>query len=195
MNITKTFKKQITTTLLSLAVVFSSFGQASIEDEYDKLAGKWLEVSGHLKTYAGLSDYCTKQSYKDHAVQVLSHLHHYDSLVLNMLKGHESEFAVSHKEFKNTIKDIEKFETDYGIKAFVSVLKEGCKSRKELEKDKSKLVNEIGANSYDGQILILESYLRKFLNHIDKKVLAIDDHLHLIHPDQVKAVNILPSSY
>lgn len=168
---------------------------SSIEQQYDLLTAQWLELSGNLKTYQGLNTFCTSPEYRTSSIEVLGHLHHFDSLVLDLMKEHQGEFAISHKEFKATLKDIEKFETEYGIKAFITVLKGCCDSRRDLERHKKELVNEIGANSYDGQILILENYLRKFLHHIDKKVLAIDDHLHMIHPDQVKPSKGVVSNY
>ncbi len=163
----------------------------SIEKEYDKLTAEWLKISGQMKTYQGLATYCKDAEYRTHSVHVLELLHHYDSLVLDLLNDPTVAGQIDHKEQHKTLKDIEKFEEKYSIKEFIGLLKESCKTRRDLEKNKKDLVKESGMYSYDGQILVLETQIRKFLNHIDKRIITIDDHLHLIHPDQIKPYKML----
>jgi hypothetical protein len=171
--------------------VAQSSDAVSIEEEYDFLTGQWLEVSGELKTYSGLASYCKQPEFRKHTAHILELLHHYDSLVLDILTDPTSQLHVSKKEQQKTIKDIEKFEEKYSLKNFSALLKESCRTYKDLEKNKDDLVKESGMYSYDGQILILETQLRKFLTSIDKRVVAIDDHIHLIHPDQIKPFKML----
>ena len=179
----------------SLPLIQSAFAQdisnTHIEEEYDHLTAQWLEVSGELKTYSGLTTFCKNTEYSTYTVKILETLHHYDSLVLDIMENDAISQDVNHKELKKTSKDIAKFETEYGIKAFIGFLKESCNTRKDLEKNKKELMKDSGMYYYDGQLLVLETQLRKFLLHIDKRVVSIDDHLHMIHPDQIQPVRLL----
>ncbi len=156
----------------------------SIEHAYDVLTEKWLAVSENLTHYEGLSSFCLTPEYRKHAVEILTMLHHYDSVVLAFLNEPSTEAIIGHHEYKRTLAEIQKFEKKYDIKSFMTFLKESCITRNDLEKNKKTLVLESGMYSYDGQITILESDLSKFLHHIDKRVVSIDTHLHRIHPDR-----------
>lgn len=157
-----------------------------LEDDFDLLTSEWLSVSGDLKTYQGLNRFCQSAQYRQDVVDVLDLMHHYDSLVLNVLLDPSYDLQISHREYKNTVKDIQQFEENYSIKKFMDFLRQSCRARNDLEKNKADLMKGSGVHSYDGKILVLENELRKFLKNIDKKVIAIDDHLHLIHVDQVE---------
>jgi FPC/CPF motif-containing protein YcgG len=159
--------------------------QNHIEEMYDKLTEEWLQASKGLKSYAGLGDFCTHVEQRKKILDILHQLHHYDSLVLEILLKHEHELDGSHKEHLKTLKDIEKFEHKFTARGFIGFLRESCVTRADLEKNKTILQKEVGTNSYDGQIHILETHLIKFLKHIDHRVLAIDHHIHKIHPDHV----------
>jgi hypothetical protein len=171
-------------------IVFTLMGtpvqaQNHIEEMYDKLTEEWLQASKGLKSYAGLADFCTHVEKRKEILNLLHQLHHYDSLVLEILQKHEHELDGSHKEHLKTLKDIEKFEHKYTARGFIGFLRESCITRTDLEKNKSTLQKDHGHDSYDGQVHILESHLIKFLKHIDHRVLAIDHHIHKIHPDHV----------
>ncbi|MEQ6121440.1 hypothetical protein [Reichenbachiella sp. MALMAid0571] len=181
----------VTGFLLFQNISAQDISDGHIEEEYDHLTAQWLEVSGELKTYSGLTTFCKNPEYSTHTVKILETLHHYDSLVLDIMENNAISQDVNHKELKKTSKDITKFETEYGIKAFIEFLKESCNTRKDLEKNKKELMKDSGMYSYDGQLLVLETQLRKFLLHIDKRIVSIDDHLHMIHPDQIQPVRLL----
>ncbi len=174
-----------------LTQVVYAQNEGHIEEEYDHLTAQWLEVSGELKTYSGLTTFCKSAEYSTQTIGILEALHHYDSIVLDIMKNNPINHDVSHREYKKTSKDIGKFETEYGIKGFIGFLKESCNTRKDLEKNKKELMKESGMYSYDGQLLVLETQLIKFLKHIDKRVVSIDNHLHMIHPDQIQPVLLL----
>ena len=167
-----------------LTQVVYAQNEGHIEEEYDHLTAQWLEVSGELKTYSGLTTFCKSAEYSTQTIGILEALHHYDSIVLDIMKNNPINHDVSHREYKKTSKDIGKFETEYGIKG-------SCNTRKDLEKNKKELMKESGMYSYDGQLLVLETQLIKFLKHIDKRVVSIDNHLHMIHPDQIQPVLLL----
>lgn len=176
---------------LAMSVAHSSLAQTSskLEEDFDLLTSEWLNVSGELKTYSGLNRFCINADFRQETMDILGLLHHYDSLVLQILLDPSYDLDISHREYKHTIKDIQKFEEEFSIKKFIDHLRESCAARNELERSKDDLVKGSNVHSYDGQILVLETDIRRFLNHIDKKVIAIDDHLHMIHVDQVKSFN------
>lgn len=172
--------------LFGVAATAQDYNSYDIEQEFDFLTGEWLKVSGELKTYSGLAHFCKSPDFRTKTTDILELIHHYDSIVLAILKDPTLEMDVSHREYKQTVRDIENFEADYGIKTFLGFLKESCGTWRDLEQNKSDLVNESGMYSYDGQILVLETGLRKFLKHIDKRLIAIDDHVQLIPLEEVE---------
>ena len=172
----------ITLCLMIIALNATSQDKSAqkLEDKYDNLASEWLLISGDLKTYGGLAQYCLQSSYREKTASILQSIHHYDSVVLQNLAGSD-QATINAKEQKNTLKDLEKLEGKYSIADFNEHLKESCAFRREIEKNKKEEKNDFGAESYDGKILLLETELRKYLHHIDQLVLKMDDHLHLLH--------------
>lgn len=178
-------KKLLLSTLLIVFMGIQGSAQSvTIEEEYDRLTDSWLEVSDVLKSYQGLSDFCMEPKFRDYSVELLKQLHHYDSVVLDFLNDPTTAMIVGQKEYHKTLKDIEKFEAKYDIKSFIDFLRESCITRNGLEKNKQDLQMGQGADSYDGQVYILETDIAKFLKHIDKRIVSIDEHLHRIHPDK-----------
>lgn len=152
----------------------------TLENTYDQLTAEWLEISGKLKTYQGLKEFCNNPDFRHSTTKNLQSIHHYDSLVLDRLEDPTRDLDVNQREYRKTARDIKKFERKYDVKGFMDFLRESCMAMRELENNKEDLSREVGMYSYDGQILILETDLRKFLKHIDKKAIDIDDHLHLL---------------
>lgn len=168
-----------------LLVSMSTFGQQNVEDYYDDLTASWMEVSGQLSAYDGLGRFCLSPEFRELTLNILHKIHHCDSLVLEFLNKPGTIELIGHHEYRMAMKEIDKIETKYSTHEFMAFLKQGCRDFKELERNKASLKAGIGQESYDGQILILESYIHKFLKHIDKRVKAIDKHIHKIHPDIV----------
>ena len=163
--------------------------ELSLEQEFDKLVQEWESLSAELSTYSGLKSYCTIDAYKANVINTLGIIHHYDSLVLEIITDPTEVALLDDKEQKATLKEIEKFESEYSTTAFMVKLQEECKFRRDIEHDKKYSVNDIGANSYDGQILLLETDLRKYIKHIDSRVEHIDQHVHKLHIDAVRSYN------
>lgn len=159
----------------------------SLEQEFDDLVTEWETLSADLSTYSGLKSYCTIDAYRANVVSTLGVIHHYDSLVLEIITDPTEMALLDDKEQKATRKEIEKFENEYSTTAFMIKLKDECKFRREIEHDKKYSKNDIGANSYDGQILLLETDLKKYIKHIDSRVEHIDKHVHKLHIDDVRA--------
>ncbi|WP_370089319.1 hypothetical protein [Ekhidna sp.] len=179
---------------LSYIAKSQSYVAVNIEEEYEFLTKHWMQMSEDISHYYGLSAFCDNSEYRTYTIEVLEQLHHYDSIMLDILKDPTADIDISSHEYKKTMKDIEKFEGDYDLKAFISFLRESCMTRNELEKDKEKLKKEVGMYSYDGQVMMLEAEVNKYLKKIDKRILAINKHIHHIHPDKVKPFKMVSSS-
>ncbi len=178
-------------------ILFSTFSYSAIgqdpegnvvEDVYDELTEEWQSYSDEIKHYRGLSEFCSNAEFRDRVFLVLKKLHHYDSLVLDIINDPLYTLEIDPKEYRQTLNEIYDLETRYSVKAFSVFLRESCHKRKDLEKEKDQLSNGIGMYSYDGQILMLETDLGKYLKHLDKKFISMRDHLHQIHPDQLKQI-------
>lgn len=152
-----------------------------IEEEFDLILEDWFERSDALRTYDGVGTYCTNGRYRESVNLMLEALHHYDSIVLNQLNDPTVLMDFNAKEQKKTLKDISKLESEYSMKEFIGHMRTTCKDRTSIEKDKEKLKNGFGTETYDGQILLLETEQHRYLNHIDKLVDRISDHLHVLH--------------
>jgi hypothetical protein len=152
-----------------------------IEDQFDLVASNWLEKSAPLKTYSGVKEYCINLEYRTSVDQTLKEIHNYDSLILTSLEDPASYLGSNEKEGKKTLKDIQEMEEEYSVVNFINSMKETCAYRKKLERKSDDLRRATGDQSYDGQVLLVEAELRKYLNKIDRLTLRIDDHLHVLH--------------
>lgn len=152
-----------------------------MEDQFDLVASNWLEKSAPLKTYSGVQEYCSNSEYRTSVDKTLKEIHHYDSLILISLEDPASYLGSNEKEGKKTLKDIQEMEEEYSVVNFIKSMKETCAYRKKLEGNSDKLRRATGDQSYDGQVLLVEAELRKYLNKIDRLTLRIDDHLHVLH--------------
>ncbi|WP_421871216.1 hypothetical protein [Marinoscillum sp.] len=177
--------------LFATQLLFAQQPVVSIEQEFDRLTYRWQTISDELITYSGLGDFCASPDFRKETVEVLSTVHHLDSLVLDMMLDPTSGLEVSSREFKKTLKDIYEFEEEYGVRAFIDFLKESCLTRNDLEANTEALKGEVGAYSYDGQVMMLETRLTKYIKHLTNKIESIDEHVHHIHPDQLREIKIL----
>ena len=152
-----------------------------IEDEFEELTSQWLEQSDILHQYDGINSYCQEPDFRKSVNKVLDTVHHYDSLIMQKLRDPVLALSVDYKEQKKTIKDIAKLELEYSTKDFIEHMREACVFRNEIEADAEALKKNSGAESYDAQVLILETEIQRYLNHIDKLVTKVEDHLHYLY--------------
>lgn len=178
----------------SQIVVAQNYDDISVERNYDELTEQWVSLSDEMKHYHGLGQFCNNEAYRDQVITVLQKIHHYDSLVLDIINDPTYMLDISQKDYKQTRKELDKIETDFSIKAFISVLRESCITRRELESEKDQLKLQLGVYSFDGQVLILETGISKYLNHLDKHLISMRDHIHKIHPDQIQSITNLAQS-
>lgn len=154
-----------------------------IEEQFDVLAIEWLDKSKFLKTYLGVNEYCQNPVFRKSIDGTLSTIHSYDSLILTKMNNPAAYFSWNKKEEKKTLSDVGAFELEYGMNAFVEHMRESCVFRNEIEANAKNLKRGMGYESYDSKVLLLETDMTRYLNRIDKLVLRIDDHLHVLHID------------
>ncbi|MEO1256922.1 MAG: hypothetical protein AAFY41_18840, partial [Bacteroidota bacterium] len=155
-----------------------------IEDQFDVVAKQWLDKSEYLKMYVGINEYCQNPTFRKSTDRVLKTIHKYDSLIISRMEDPTAYFSWDSKEEKKTLKDVRELEEEYGLDAFIEQMRKSCSFRNEIEANADNLKNGMGEESYDGKIMILETEMVKYLKRIDKLVLKIDDHLHVLHLDQ-----------
>ncbi|WP_339789291.1 MAG: hypothetical protein ACMVP2_27250 [Imperialibacter sp.] len=156
-----------------------STDSVSIVKKFDELVLKWDLLAVELGQYEGLDKYCTDKSYQDNVIKTLEEIHHYDTLLYQTL-AKKARYDKS-AEIKKTLKQIEEFETEYKGPSFLKKLHDECVGRREIEKDYKETRNDIGMNSYDGQVLVLEADLNKYVQHITRLMDHIEEHIHHLH--------------
>ena len=134
-----------------------------------------------MKGYEGISSYCRNVEFRSSVNDLIKEVHHYDSLILDKINDPVASLSMDYREQGKTYKDILKLETEYSSKAFVQHMREACSFRRDIEKNKERLKGGVGTESYDAQILILETETQRYLKHIDKLVSKVDDHLHFLY--------------
>ncbi|MEL7148324.1 MAG: hypothetical protein AAFO69_18265, partial [Bacteroidota bacterium] len=169
--------------ILSMCLIplcgFAQSDSSSLLAHIDEVTDKWNEISEDMSTYRGLQEYCRNPSYKSAVLETLNGIHHYDTVIYNVLVK-KNRFSKS-KEIQHALKDIKKFETKYSPRNLIEFLHEECRFRRDIEKNKDESKTSFGAESYDGQITILETELQKYVKHVTKLVAHINKHSHHLH--------------
>ena len=145
--------------------------------ELDRIDSTWHVIADKLGTYAGLSKYCTEAEYKKKVNTLLDEVHHYDTLLYQILIR-KAELEGDGKTLKRTIKEVEKVETKYKPKSFARKLKDDCKGRNYIEKYKKKLKRDVQMESYDGQALVIDNDIHAYIKRITHLLDLIDKHAH-----------------
>ena len=156
----------------------------SIVEHFDELDKDWHGMEPTLDNYEGIKTYCTDNDYKERVHVMLEKLHHYDTLIIN--KMNDASYEIDNRERKKILRQIEKFEEEFSIPKFLEKLKQECHERHETEHDKKYTKNDFADNSYDGQRLIVEQEISKYMKHITAKIDHIDKYLHHLHITEIK---------
>ncbi len=152
-----------------------------MEEEFDDIVEEWLTSSELLSAYDGVNEYCQNPQFRQSVNNVLDDMHHYDSLIMLKMNDPLAASSMDYKEQRKTLKDIYKMEFEYGTKGFVGQMREACLFRNEIEDNADRLRNGMGPESYDAKVLLLETQVQRYLNHIDKLAVKINDHLHYLY--------------
>lgn len=156
----------------------------SIVEHFDELDKDWHSIEPTLDNYEGIKTYCTDDNYKEKVHEMLEELHHYDTLIIN--KMNDASYEIDNRERKKILRQIEKFEEEFSIPKFLQKLKQECHERHETEHDKKYTKNDFADNSYDGQRLIVEQEISKYMKHITSKIDHIDKYLHHLHISEIR---------
>ena len=151
-----------------------------LADQFDAVAIEWIDKTKYLKTYQGVNEYCQNPNFRKSVNKLLVTIHSYDSLIVNKLDDPSAYLGWNMKEEKKTRSDIASFEKDFQLDDFIDEMREACLFRNEIEENSENLKNGVGIESYDAKVMVLETEVSRYLNKIDKLVLRIDDHLHVL---------------
>ena len=151
----------------------------SLGKSIDKLTYRWDTEAEKLSSYDGLITFCDDESYRFEVIELLNDIHHFDSVLYQRLV--KAQRFNHDKEIEKTLEDIKEFEGHYAMKDLIHFLHQECIEKGKIEKNAKELKNDIGENSYDGQIYLIEVELNKYIKHITKKVDIIRKHVHHLH--------------
>ena len=150
--------------------------EGRLDDQIDEITYDWDLEADKLATYEGLLFVCGNQEYRQKIIGLLNDIHHLDSVLYDVLI--DLSKRSSDKEIKKTLKDIKKFEEEYDTKSFIHFMHEECKAAKEIERNAEDTRNEVGQNSYSGQVYVLETELFRYVKHVTQRVDKIRLHVH-----------------
>ncbi len=171
--------KKIAGIILTTALFSSAYSQDAAEtigQKVDRVTYAWDTEAEELEEYDGLMTFCKSAEYREKKISLLNEIHHLDSVLYERAKV--AQTRSDDKEIKKLIKDIEKFEEEYSMKSFIHFLSEECKAQREIEHDSKDLRAEIGSESYDSQVYMIELDMQKFVKHITKRIDLVRKHVH-----------------
>ena len=168
------------TILLGILVFLTSSIYAQekerLDEKIDEITYDWDLEADKLSTYAGLQQLCSDEEYRKKILGLLEEIHHYDTVLYGVLV--KLSRTSDDKEVKKTLKDIKKFEEEYDTKSFVHFMNEECKAMRDIERHADETANDVGINSYSGQVYLLETELFKYVKHVTARVDKIRTHVH-----------------
>jgi hypothetical protein len=147
-----------------------------IREKVDEITFEWDNEAIVLNSYDGLTKFCRDDQYRYGVIDLLEEIHHYDSVLY--IKAKNALKVSDDKELKKLVKDIEKFEKKYSMKDFIGYMRDDCVARAELERNDDDMKSDIGSESYDSQVYIIETELQKYVKNITKSVDRIREHVH-----------------
>ncbi|NQZ78237.1 MAG: hypothetical protein HRT61_19345 [Ekhidna sp.] len=155
-------------------ILFSQ--EERLDEKIDEVTYDWDLEADKLSTYVGLLQICSDTEYRSKVLHLLNEIHHYDTVLYEVLVNLSKKS--DEKEIKKTLRDIKKFEEEYDTKSFIHFMNEECHAMREIEKDADVTVNDVGINSYSGQVYLLETELFKYVKNITSRVDKIRQHVH-----------------
>ncbi|WP_425391675.1 hypothetical protein [Ekhidna sp.] len=162
--------------LILLTVSLGLAQEERLDEKIDAVTYDWDLEADKLATYAGLQQLCTDAEYRQRILSLLDDIHHYDTVLYGVLV--KISKTSKDREVKKTLHDIKKFEEEYNTRSFIHFMNEECNAMREIEKDAEKTANDVGINSYSGQVYLLETELYKYVKHVTARVDKIRLHVH-----------------
>ena len=162
--------------LISINLFAQEDQEKRLDEKIDKITYDWDLEADKITSYAGLLQLCTDKEYRTRILELLDDIHHYDTILYNVLV--KLARTSNDREVQKTLKDIKKFEEKYDTKSFIYFMNEECKAMFEIEKESGATANDVGINSYSGQVYLLETELFKYVKHVTARVDKIRLHVH-----------------
>ena len=156
--------------------LYAQVPEGRLDERIDEVTYKWDLEADKLATYEGLLVVCGDKKYRAEILGLLDEIHHLDSVLYNVLV--DLARYQTDREIRKTIKEIQQFEDQYDTKSFIRFMSKECKASREIEKESKKTRNQVGENSYSGQVYILETELFKYVKQITQRVDKIRIHVH-----------------
>ena len=172
-------KKVAILAILSITFFAAQAQEETLGKKITSLTFNWDLSAISLNDYEGLSKFCKDVSYRTGIITLLEDIHHYDSILYDRLV--KASRVSSDKEIKKALAEIKKFEADYSMKQFIHFLHDECRDRNKLEKNSDDRKSNLGEESYDGQIYIIETELNNYIKHITKRVDHVKKHVEHLH--------------
>ena len=144
----------------------------------DEVTYQWDQYAYEIDDWNGLTLFCKNDDFRKEILGLMNDIHHYDSALYVGLKKIQRQS--SNREVNKTIHEIEQFETEYSIKDMIRFMHQECRDRKEIVNKEDELKADLGMESYDGQIMLVEKELASYVKHVTKKIDNIREHAHHI---------------
>ncbi|MEQ9467882.1 MAG: hypothetical protein RLN88_10760 [Ekhidna sp.] len=164
------------TLILLASIAWAQDESERLDEKIDQITYDWDLEADKLSTYAGLQQLCTDEGYRTKILKLLDDIHHYDTVLYGVLV--KLSKTSDDKEVHKTLKDIKKFEEEYDSNSFIHFMNEECKAMRDIERHSEDTANDVGINSYSGQVYLLETELYKYVKHITSRVDKIRLHVH-----------------
>lgn len=164
--------------LFSLLIFTACVAAAQTNDQedivavIDALTLEWDEGAEKMRTYAGFRDFCHTQGYRASTVALLNKIHHYDTLLYQIVSTKFNR--AKDPEAEATLRDIEEMESEYTTKSFLRFLHSECTLLNDIENNLAKK----GGEEYLTEVKELEDELQKYVDAITLRIDLIDEHVH-----------------
>jgi hypothetical protein len=139
--------------------------------EADDLRYQWDDEALILESFEGMERYCDEKKYRAEITDLLNTIHHYDTLLYNIvLEKYDEEEDLQAKE---ALTDILTVESEYTTPNFVQFLSVECGKVKTIEKHLRKI-----GNHTDSEIERLEKELVRYIDAVTERIDLIDENVH-----------------
>ena len=165
---------RIISMLFILCLIQSLQAQKSenIVDIIDDLTVRWDQGAINLKTYQGIQEFCLNSTYQKQTTELLDEIHHWDTTLYFIVQ--QKIDTNKDKEAAETLKDIERLETEYSTIRFKEFIQNECTQLKVIEDS----FDEATVKRYEKDIRHFEKELVKYVNSITYRIDIIDEHIH-----------------
>ncbi len=170
-------KKLVAFFLLIAGWSVSAQENRSIVTIIDDLTVRWDQTAIELKNYRGIHNFCDDDPYREQTIELLDEIHHWDTTLYFIVN---EKFDINEdKEAAETLRDIEKLETEYTTENFKLFIQEECDALKVIEEH----FDQETVRKFENEIKKFEKESNKYINSITYRIDIIDEHIHHLKLD------------